>query len=205
MADRNRLQVDERRAQLLELGLTLFGAAGYDEVSIDEIAKTAGVSKGLLYHYFGSKRAFYVETLRVAAGQLHEATEVHQHLPPNERAAAGVLAYLEFVEARSESYLALMQGGVGSDKEIVNIIQGSRQAFLTRMLEGLGLERPSPIFRNAARAWIGSVEAASIDWLQHRDVDKDTLLSMLLQTLLATMTIASQTDPQAGAKLGNEP
>ncbi len=203
MADRNRLKVDERRTQLLELGLTLFGAAAYDEVSIDEIAKTAGVSKGLLYHYFGSKRAFYVETLRVAAEQLHAATEVHQHLPPNERAAAGVLAYLDFVEARSESYLALMQGGVGSDKEITDIIQGSRQAFLTRMLDGLGLQRPSPVFRNAARAWIGSVEAASIDWLQHRDLEKHTLLGMLLQSLLATMTIASHTDPEAGADLGN--
>ena len=79
---RSRLAVDERRAQLLELGLRLFGTRPYDEVSIDDIAADAGVSKGLLYHYFGSKRAFYVATVQHAAAVLLEAlTSVDQDLP----------------------------------------------------------------------------------------------------------------------------
>ena len=67
---RARFSVDERRAQLLELGLRLFGDRSYDDVSIDDIAREAGVSKGLLYHYFGSKRVFYAACVEHAAASL---------------------------------------------------------------------------------------------------------------------------------------
>src|SRR5262249_47381912 len=63
---RVRLDVDARRAQLVDLGLTEFGTRTYDEVSIDRIAQMAGISKGLLYHYFPTKRAFYVACVREA-------------------------------------------------------------------------------------------------------------------------------------------
>src|SRR5688572_23691931 len=72
--ERARLQVDERRAQLLALGLQLFTDHTYDELSIDDIAGAAGISKGLLYHYFPSKRDYYVEVVRMAAGHLVERT-----------------------------------------------------------------------------------------------------------------------------------
>src|SRR5688572_23935942 len=62
-----RLATDERRTQLLDLGRELFNTRPFDDISIDEIAAAAGISKGLLYHYFPSKRHFYVETVREAA------------------------------------------------------------------------------------------------------------------------------------------
>src|SRR5687768_6253474 len=95
---RQRLQIDERRAQLLELGLRLFAERAYDDVSIDDIAEEAGISKGLLYHYFGSKRDFYVATVREAAAQLQLRTEPDMTLPAAERARAGMEGYLGFVE-----------------------------------------------------------------------------------------------------------
>src|SRR5690242_4164925 len=67
---RVRLDVDERRAQLVALGLAEFGTRTYDDVSIDLIAQAAGISKGLLYHYFPTKRAFYVACVREAAARL---------------------------------------------------------------------------------------------------------------------------------------
>ena len=73
---RARLDVDERRRQLVELGLDLFGSRSYDEVSIDELAAAAGISKGLLYHYFPTKRDFYVATVREAAAQLVARTSM---------------------------------------------------------------------------------------------------------------------------------
>ena len=67
---RSRLEVDERRAQLLSLGCKIFSENAYDEVSINAIAEAAGISKGLLYHYFPTKRDFYVAALRETAKQL---------------------------------------------------------------------------------------------------------------------------------------
>ena len=72
---RARLDVDARRRQLLALGTALFGSRPYDEVSIDEVARTAGISKGLLYHYFPTKRDFYVATVREAAAELVEPNQ----------------------------------------------------------------------------------------------------------------------------------
>src|SRR5438445_6224051 len=77
--DRLRLATDERRAQLVELGKRIFNERAYDEISIDEIAAAAGISKGLLYHYFSSKRVFYVESVRAAAREMIERTA-----PPRE-------------------------------------------------------------------------------------------------------------------------
>src|SRR6185503_20426450 len=71
---RVRLEVDARRAQLLEVGRELFTTRCYDDLSIDEIAQAAGISKGLLYHYFPGKRVYYVESLREAAEELLRQT-----------------------------------------------------------------------------------------------------------------------------------
>ena len=67
---RTRRLSDERREELLRAGVELFSARSYDEVSIDEIAGAVGISRGLLYHYFPSKRDFYVAGLRRAADDL---------------------------------------------------------------------------------------------------------------------------------------
>src|SRR6266851_70860 len=91
---RVRLQIDERRSRLLELGIKLFAKYSYDDISIDQVAEAAGMSKGLLYHYFGNKREFYVETIREASLQLRRVTEPDPSLPPGPRLRAAVDAHL---------------------------------------------------------------------------------------------------------------
>src|SRR5579871_6959824 len=89
-----RLDVDERRAQLLSLGLAMFSERSYDEVSIDDLARAAGVSKGLLYHYFPTKRDLYVAALEEAARRLVDATTQDRAGTPEERLRRGLGTYL---------------------------------------------------------------------------------------------------------------
>ncbi len=70
-----RMDVDERRAQLLERGAELFTSHPYDELSMNKIAAEVGISKALLYHYFPSKQAFFEETLGTWAERLRMRTE----------------------------------------------------------------------------------------------------------------------------------
>ena len=65
-----RLENDERRRRLLELGARLFTEHAYDEISMSQIARAAGISKALLYHYFPSKRDYFVATLAGGAEEL---------------------------------------------------------------------------------------------------------------------------------------
>lgn len=198
---RNRLPNDARRAQLIALGLRLFSTRTYDDVSIDDIAAEAGVSKGLLYHYFGGKRALYVAVVEEAAEHLSAATTPDPALDARTRAITGLMGYLDFVDERAAAFSALMQGGLGTDPEIAAIVERTRTTIEHRFLEGLGLEAPRPVFRTAIRSWMGAVESASLDWLAHRDVDRDTLITLLLGSLATHLLLARRLDPEADVDL----
>ncbi len=184
--ERARLQVDERRAQLLDLGLQLFTDHTYDELSIDDIAAAAGISKGLLYHYWPSKRDFYVEVVRRAAGHLVERTAEAGVDASPDSLLHGLDAYLDFVEQHARSFTAVMRGGVGSDTEVQAIVEAARTAIADRIASRLGVTTPTPVLRTALRGWIGFVEAASLDWLARRDLPRDEL-----RTLCASMALAA--------------
>lgn len=196
-ASRSRFSVDERRAQLLELGLRLFGERAYDAIAIDDIAREAGVSKGLLYHYFGSKRDFYVACVREAAGQLLVRTTPDMSLPEAERGRVGLEAYLAFADEHAGAYTALTRSGIGHDPEVLAVLEDARGQFVRRMLEGLGLREDRPVFRLAARAWIGQVEAACLEWLVTRDVPRDGVVKLLLGSLYGALVTAKLLDPDA--------
>ncbi len=172
---KRRLQVDERRQQLLDLGMSLFSDRTYDDISIDDIARAAGISKGLLYHYFPSKRRYYVETVRAGAQRLLDATEVHVEGTPIERARAGLESYLRYVDRHGHAYAVLLRSGIGADPEVLAIVERTRTAFVKRLSSGLGAEEGAAAFRIALRGWVGMVEAASLDWLDRRDVSVETL------------------------------
>jgi AcrR family transcriptional regulator len=195
---RIRLENDQRRAQLLALGVQAFSDRTYDDVSIDDIAKAAGISKGLLYHYFPTKRDLYLAGLKATADELIASTTAatNNDLPPLERMRAGLDAYLDHVSRHARPFVALMRGGIGSDPEVVGVIEGVRATYVERFLEraegtplaGLLLAN-RPLVRLAVRGWIGFVEAASLEWLQRKDVEREVLRNMLVDALLASLRI----------------
>src|SRR6185503_7997851 len=99
-----RLDVDERRRRLLALGADLFTRYAYDELSMAKIAKEAGISKALLYHYFPSKEAYFVATLEEKATELQERTRPDDSVRPVEQLASSLAAYLQWVDENADSY-----------------------------------------------------------------------------------------------------
>ncbi len=191
VAPRSRLEVDERRAQLVALGAELFGTRSYDDVSIDEIAQAAGISKGLLYHYFPTKRDFYVATVAQAAGILLEVTTAPDHEVPLEQLRAGIDAYLTYVERHGQAYTALLRGGIGFDRAVAQIVDRTREDFCEKLIAGLPLEVNSAILRTTLRGWIGFVEATSLEWVERRGVTREELRELLVAVLLQSVQIAS--------------
>ena len=207
---RTRLDLDERRAQLVAIGLELFSSRAYDEVSIDELAAAAGISKGLLYHYFPSKRDFYVATISSAAEQMRAMTEADPALPAHERLLQSVDSYLDYCEQFARGYATLMRGGIGSDEQVREIIDASRGRFAARILDHLadwpGFEDaagpPAEAVVLAVRGWIGFVEAVSLDWLERgtpsREAVRD-LIAAALGGILAAGHDASRTGDVSAA------
>ncbi len=182
-----RFSVEERRAHLLELGLRLFGSRPYDEISIEEIAQTAGVSKGLLYHYFPSKRDFYVACLEEAATDVRRTLRSDRSLRPADQVRAVLSAYLDHVSANLPEWQTLLRGGIGSDPEVIEITEATRRAVWTRMLDDLGASSQEHLLRAALRGWISFVETAALDWAESGARDKEELIEVMVAVLAAVV------------------
>ena len=192
---RIRLDNDQRRAQLLELAKRAFSDRAYDDVSIDDLARVASISKGLLYHYFPTKRDLYVAGLREIADELVDAiTRVPEDLAPIDRVRTSVGAYLDHITRHSRAFVALMRGGIGSDPEVAAVIESVRTRLFEKFLAGspfASLLAGDARFETAVRGWIGFVEAASIDWCANPRLSSQELRELLAQVLFEIMRVAA--------------
>ena len=193
-AHRPRLSTDARRGQLVALGIDIFSERPFDDVSIDDIAAGAGISKGLLYHYFPSKRDFYVAVIRSAADEMQALTEPDPALEPRDRLAAALDRYLGYVETHARGYATVLRAGIGSDPAVAEIVEEVRGAMVARLLADIA-ETPPPALRIAVRGWVGFVEAASLDWLAHGGLDRAQLRELLVAALGGAVRAAA--DPAA--------
>ena len=189
-----RMQVDERRRQLLELGAQLFATHSFGELSMARIAREAGISKALLYHYFPSKQDFFVATLQQGAQEIARRTEPDPNLPPLEALAASLDAFLAWIEENETAYRKLMES-VGSVPEVQALIDDIRDATSARILDGLGAgDPPPPKMRAAARGWLWFMDGAILDWLEHRDMSRTELRDFLLGSLAGSLMAAGAGD-----------
>jgi len=187
-----RLDVDERRRQLLELGAGLFARYAYDELSMAGIAREAGISKALLYHYFPSKQAYFAATLERAAAELAVSTRPDPDLPPVEQLAASLEAYLSWIDRNADAYSKLIQS-VGAVPEVRELVERVRSETADRILAGIAPGgSPSPALRVAVRGWLWFMDGAVLDWLEHRDIDRARLHGLLLGTLLGAVTASGE-------------
>jgi len=183
-----RLDVDERRQQLLERGAELFTSHPYDKLSMSKIAEEAGISKGLLYHYFPSKQAFFEATLSSWAEQLRERTEPDPDLPPVEQLAGSLDGFLSMVEENAVAYRNLMQSA--TVPEIRDLIEEVRRLTAERILDALYADGAPPKARIAVSGWLWFMDGACLDWIEHRDVEREELRDLLLGVLMGALVAA---------------
>jgi AcrR family transcriptional regulator len=191
------MPVDQRRKQLLDLGIELFSTQSYDEISIDDLAEKAGVSKGLLYHYFRTKREFYVEAIRASSLRLRELTKPDPSLPPLARLHAAVDAHLSYIDEHGPEYIAIYRGGLAIAPEVGDVLEEHRKVVLRWFLKNMGIKRPRPVLRTALRAWIAMVEGASLDWIAHHELKRNELRELLIAGYFAVLNKAGELDPRA--------
>ncbi|ALV52178.1 TetR/AcrR family transcriptional regulator [Streptomyces althioticus] len=194
-----RLSVEERRSQLLEAALSLFAHRAPEEVSLDDVAEAAGVSRPLVYRYFpGGKQQLYEAALKSAADELRDCFDEPEEGPLVPRLTRAVERYLAFVGRHDAGFSALLQGGsVVETSRTTAIVDGVRRAAAEHILRHLGVEEPGPRLRMTIRMWITAVEAASLIWL---DEDKqpplEELRDWLVEQFVAVLTVTARRDAQ---------
>jgi len=193
---RVRLDLDRRRTQLLELGIDLFTRHAYEDISIDDLAAEAGISKGLLYHYFRSKREFYVETVRAASRRLQLLTTPDPALPPPDRLRAAIDAHLRYIQEHGAVYVAVYRSGVAIAPEVREILEQHRTVIIRYLLDAMGVRQPRPLLQAALRAWIAMVEGASLEWIAQASISRDELRELLVAGYAALLTKTLELDPK---------
>jgi AcrR family transcriptional regulator len=180
---------DERRTQILSAARRLFSERGYAAVSTTEIAAEAGVARGLLNHYFGTKRGLYLEVVREML-RMRPAQEVPEYIDgatPHERLSVSIDRWLEMVSRNRESWLAAVGAeGLGRDPEIEAVLDEAREGATANIIEVLGLGPAAdapPELHAVLRAYGGMAEAATREWLERERWTREQVASFLKAAL----------------------
>lgn len=190
---RTRLDPAARRAQLVALGLDMLSTRPLDQVVIDEIAAEAGISRGLLFHYFPTKRDFHVAVVQAAADDLCARAEPDPTLPVPRRLRGSLEAFVDYVSGNRDAYIALLRGTAGGDPALRAVVDETRSRFTGWVLAGMGVSEPAPArLRLAARGWVAFTEEATLDWLGSGDLGRGELIDLLDEALVRLMAVASR-------------
>ena len=192
---RSRLSPEERRSQLLDLGVRLLATRSLDELSIDLLAEEAGISRGLLYHYFGNKHAFHEAVVRRACDDLIAQTAPPPEGEPLERLLASMTAYVDYVVANYEGYLSLVKGAASGNDTLRRIYDEALTVLTDRVFteDALGeILSDTPATRLVVRGWASMSEALVLAWARDpAGVSRDQLDDLLARSLPALIGTVS--------------
>ena len=152
---------------------------------VDEVAEAAGVSHGLVFQYFGSKKGLYIACLQPLIEFFRERIEPDPDLPPTERLRSGLRNYADLISEHPAGYRSLMTRGTGFS-EVREGLERARWQRVTRLAERMGLDPELPAVRVGLRSWIAYVDSAMLTWLDQGAPDRDAVVEMLVRALGAT-------------------
>jgi len=192
---RRRLAVADRRHELIDAALVLFSSQPADDVTLDDIARQAGVSRALAYRYFGNRADIYAEAMRRAADEFLTRLDPPRNGTPLARIVQAIHGYFDFAEEHAAGFQALLRGDPASQAGAVGeIVAEVRAALFDRLVDGMGRRAATPQLRLALHAWIAGAEAAGLDWLSHRDLDRQVVEDFLLDQLYNALAAVGRTD-----------
>jgi AcrR family transcriptional regulator len=190
---RVRMSPESRREQLLGHGTRLLSTRTLEEISIELLAEEAGISRGLLYHYFGSLQEFHVAVVRRAVEDIYAITAPRDIEDPLEQLAVSLGAYVDYVAANHTGYVSLIRAAAGGNEELRSIYLDARRALTDRIFAIAGPEHlaalgvvDSAATRLLVDGWAAMVESVTVAWVADpHGLSRDDLLKRLALALPA--------------------
>ncbi|CBH47549.1 TetR family transcriptional regulator [Rhodococcus hoagii] len=197
---RVRLSPEERRAQLIDLGVRMLADRPLEQISVEDIADQAGVSRGLLFHYFASKHDFHVAIVRHSSAEMLARTAPNLELPVIDMLRDVMAAYVDYVSENRDTYVSLLRGTASGDPAMREVFESTRAEMARRVVEqlpSLGIE-PDARIALSVRGWIAFVEEATITWLRGPEIPRDELIELLVTALPAVALSAGAAEALLG-------
>lgn len=187
----HRLSAEDRKKQLVKIGLMMLRDQPIHELSIDAIAAEAGISRGLLFHYFPSKRDYYLAVIAAAGRRLLRVTKPDERLAPEQQLREMLVQFVAFIARRRTAYISFVRGAAGGDDYAVEVYDETRAGLTKRVLTYLGTPEiaDEPASREYLRvhAWLSYTEDLAIEWSGLPEADRpytaDTLIDHAIESL----------------------
>jgi AcrR family transcriptional regulator len=193
---RARLTPDQRRAQLIAVGVNFLADHTLDELTMEALAQQAGVSRPLAFHYFDTRQGMHLAVIATARDSLLQATEPRPELPPLERLRDTLMRIADFVQQHRGTFHSLVRGIASGDSAVRAVVDESRERNTERLVEVFTeLGTPdSPALRMALRAWVAFTEETLISLLVERDTPPADVVRFLVGTLDGVVASAGDLD-----------
>ncbi|MEU0246551.1 TetR/AcrR family transcriptional regulator [Streptomyces sp. NPDC006235] len=192
---RRRLSTEERREQLLAVGARLFSESPYDDVWIEQVAEIAGVSRGLLYHYFPTKRDFFAAVVERESERMLRMTAAVPGVPVREQLAGGLDTFLEYVRVHAHGYRAFHRADAAGDQAVRRVYQRALAAQERQILAALAADpefgpafQERPEVRLAVRGWLAFTTSVCLEWLRGTELSRDQVRELCARALLGVLT-----------------
>jgi AcrR family transcriptional regulator len=179
---RTRLEPGDRRRQLIGIGLQLLATRPIHQITVDEVAQSAGISRSLLFHYFPTKQDYYVAVVRAASRRLLRRIAPDHDSPASTQIHAIVEDYVRYLERRREPYLALFRSP-GVDDWVRSIHEETQDALARRVISALSECQHSDKLELVVRAWWSFAEELALTWTGRDPGTRDELVELLVETL----------------------
>lgn len=191
---RRRLSSAERREQLLSVGARLFSESPYDEVWIEQVAEIAGVSRGLLYHYFPTKRDFFAAVVERESERMLRLTEAVPGVPAREQLASGLDVYLAYVQDHAHGFRAFHRADAAGDQTVRHVYRRALAAQERQILAALAADPEfgpaagrRPDVRLAVRGWLAFTTAVCLEWLRDGRLSREQVRDLCARALLGVI------------------
>ncbi|WP_394768100.1 TetR/AcrR family transcriptional regulator [Lacisediminihabitans sp.] len=184
---RTRLTPEQRRAQLVSLGVAALVDRPLEALTIEYLSGQAGVSRGLLFYYFGSKHGLHREVVRTARDSMLHATEPSQDLPPLDRLRDTLTRIVQFVRDHRETFFSLVRGAASGNAEVREVVEQARASQAERVIAvflELGVA-DSELLRIALRSWVAFAEEALVESALNTEMPSDEIVLFLERTVTA--------------------
>jgi len=179
---RLRRTAGDRRAQLVQIGLELLPTTPVQELTIDEVARRAGISRSLLFHYFATKRDYYTAVTRAAAEALFDHLVPRPGTPARDQVPGMIDRYVGWVEIYRETHIAFVRGAAGGDPWVAEIYEEIREQLVDLALRSLDLPDDT-VHRQLLRAWFAFTEDLVNQWVREPAMPRADLVALLLDVL----------------------
>ena len=200
----SRLDPGQRRDQILDAANALFAERSFDEVSVEDIASAAGVTRGLVHHYFGGRKEVYIALLERLGAVREEELRPPVGRSARARVEDSVSRWLDWTQANRTIWLATMGRGEDiADPEVRRVVADLlRRAVALVAAHHADIAENSPRLRYALECWTGLNRAATRRWLD-REATREathellaTTLEHILRTFGARSTPSERRSPQ---------